>query len=304
MPRPRLSPDRALRALLAAVPVLAVGLVTGRSFAWRQGPPPDRVGACSFGPTCRDAGCHSLVGSPTLTWDLHLEGAPGALPSPYVPGATYDLRLDVRDTGPAVIWGFELAPIFDCPLPNKAGDMVAVDPGRVRGPFPGDRDVMFLSHACTCPIEDPACCGYVPELVAGENGWSFRWTAPPRGTGQVAFDLAINAANWDGTPAGDVITVGEALLDEEPCPPPIDDLRVRLEECDPLEPSVRKVGLTWTPAGLPGQEVVRTTADRLELAAARETWALAGGSCLDTDGAPLRFYSVAPRCDQGSEGEH
>ena len=80
-------------------------------------PLPDRVGACGFGDSCRAAGCHISypIGSTTLTWELIQESpVPGPLPSAYVPGETYGLRLQLSDTAvDALAWGFELAPLMN-----------------------------------------------------------------------------------------------------------------------------------------------------------------------------------------------
>lgn len=306
MSRPASAPDCRSRlrvSVLAALTVAAGGLLAGRSLlAWREGPPPARVGACGFGPTCRDAGCHSTfpVSDTPRIWDLHVElPAPEPLPPSYVPGRDYDLRLDIRDadTLPSV-WGFQLAVLLDCPVPRSAGTIVPAHPSRTSLQESGG--VTYLQHSCLCPSEDASCCGYVPEAVPGENGWSFRWTAPPRGSGQAIFTFAVNAANWDATPQDDRIYVAEVFMEEEACPPPVADLRARKAACEPTAPGEARVELSWTDVGAFGPSVVRACTDRATLAAARQTWP-AGTACMPVDGARVTYYSVATACELGSE---
>lgn len=289
---------------------MALGLVVAALLAvpglgYREGPLPDRVGACGFGPTCREAGCHAefLIGSSTLTWSLAREPA-APLPTAYVPESVYSLRLDVRDTDPAAsVWGFELAPIaswISCAPPLGGGDVQPVDPARVRRIE--DQGIPYLTHSCLCPSEVASCCGYVPETAPGEIGWSFTWTAPPRGSGDVTFAMAFNAANWDGTPTGDRISLAETTIPEEACPPRVADLAVRLAACEPGAPGERRVELSWTAGGTAA--FVRATTDRGLLPAGAASWTLAPSACLPIDGAPVTYFSVADDCALGSEGPH
>ena len=113
--------------------------------------------------------------------------------------------------------------------------------------------------------------------------------------------LAINAANWDGTPQDDRISLGEVTVAEEPCPPPVRDLAVRLAPCEPTAPGEARLELSWLPSGAP---FVTRAADAADLVVPPETWADAGGDCLALDPRPLVFYSVSEECDLGSEGPH
>ena len=266
-----------------------------------------RTFACGIGPTCRDANCHAtyLVGSTTLAWSLHVEEpAPAPLPARYVPRRDYGLRLDVTDTDPAAVaWGFEISPLVNCPFERSAGTMVPADPNRAR--LVADvTGTEYLTHSCLCPSQDPTCCGFAPEGTPGANGWTFTWTAPPRGTGQVVFTFAINAVNWDGTPQFDRVSLGEVAVDEEPCPPALADLRVTKETCDPGQPGVVRLRLASSSPMAFGPDVVRSTSDPALLPASRDGWTLESASCLAMPGASLVFYSVAPSCEEGGEGFH
>lgn len=306
-------PSRSRRPAAAAAFALAtvglvLGLGAGHPAAWLEGPPTDRVGACGFGPTCRESGCHSTfpVGSMTLTWDLRVEApAPGPMPSFYLPDQAYDLRLEVTDASPeAAIWGFQLSTLAACPIPVPGGRLEILEPDRTRVDV-GDFDLQYLAHDCTgCPAtQEPWCCGFVPPLVPDGNAWTFRWTAPARGSGPVDFALAFNAANWDGTPDFDRISLGELRLEEEPCPPPVTDLRVSLTDCDPGAPGERRALLQWTPAGA-GDQLIRELDDRALLGTPPTSWPAAADACRPLDGRLLVFYSVAGTCELGSEGPH
>ena len=282
--------------------LLVAGLLAMPGLGYREGPLPDRVLVCGDGPTCRESGCHSeyLIGSTTLTWSLTQEPA-APLPAAYVPRGLYSLRLDVRDTDPAAsIWGFELGALAQCNLPIGAGDLQPVDPARVRRIE--DQGIPYLTHSCLCPSEVASCCGYVPEIAPGEIGWSFTWTAPPRGTGEVTFAMAFNAANWDGMPSGDRISLATATIAEEACPRRIADLTVRFAACEPSSPGERRVELAWTAGGT--TPYVRTTTDRALLPIGPASWTLAPSACLPIDGAFITYYSVAEECALGSEGIH
>ena len=294
-PRLRLFP---LAGILLA---LGFGFLCREARAWRQGPPPDRVGACGFAPTCREAGCHNSypIGSATLVWDFIQESPnPGPLPPAYVPGGTYGFRLQLSDSDvDAVIWGFELAALTDCPVWETAGNMVPSNPNRVRT-FQGERNILFLSHSCTCPGEEPSCCGYQPEGIPVENGWSFLWTAPERGSGEVRFYFSINAANRNREPTGDRIVLGTVSLPEETCTDPlVRDLRVQSSrDCDGGQPGI---DLLWAQAA---GDIVRKTFDLADLSLDRSQWMDAGGACQPEDaGVQLVFYSVARTCDLGGE---
>jgi hypothetical protein len=302
-PPPRRAP-RPLVALLVAA--AAAWLASGLARALRPQPPPDRVGACSLYATCRDASCHISypLGSTTLVPSLALEGG-APLPTAYVPGRTYALRLDVDDTQSpeASAWGFEIASFTECAtaVPLPGGSIAAVDAGRTV--VTNEDGVDYLSHRCTCPTDDPWCCGYIPESSPGLIGWSLLWTAPSRGSGDVTFNMAFNAANHDGTPLNDRISLAEVLLPEEPCPPPVRDLRVRKQACEPSAPGETRLELSWTTASA-GAPLVRVASTRAELEAGPTTWPDAATTCLPLGPEPLRFISLAERCSEGSEGPH
>jgi hypothetical protein len=303
MPRSsRLLRSRGLRAVAGGLVLGA--LVASPVLGYRQGPPADRVGACdpSVSPSCRDIGCHFTypIDFTELPWSLEQQA--GALPAAYVPGRRYDLRLTVDDRAArfASIYGFELAPLVDCPFPVAGGDITPTDTERTRRLEAAG--ITYLSHRCTCATEDPACCGYRPTIEPNLVDWSFAWDAPQPGAGDVRFDMAFNAANWDGTRDFDRITLGTLTIPEDAtCPPPVADLRVAKADCDAT--GMTSLALSWTASGAPFR--VRSTTDLPAASPDRARWTDAGiSSCVPIPPEPLVFYSVAEACGSGVEGPH
>ena len=105
---PATRPGRGRRG---ALPLLVLALVAwalarGPALeARREAPPPDRVGLCGFGQSCRALGCHADfgLGNPNLTHELTLDPPPTPMPPYYVPGQAYDLRLELWDTDPLML---------------------------------------------------------------------------------------------------------------------------------------------------------------------------------------------------------
>ncbi len=285
-----------------------VGTIVGAILAspvagYRQGPLADRVGVCDIGPTCRDVGCHISFPLDVTELPWTLETDTGPLPAAgWVPGRTYRMlmTIDERPNPFAAIWGFELAPLL-CPSGVGAGEMTALDTDRTR--LFSEQGITYLSHSCTCAVEVPWCCGYLPELEPSLIQWSFLWRAPARGTQEVTFAMAFNAANWDGTADNDRITLARTRFSQDAtCAPPIADLRVRKTACDPAFPGQDRLELQWARGGSPA--IIRETENVATAPRDRAQWTASPSDCLVIDARPLVFYSVAEDCLSGAEGEH
>ena len=300
--RPR--PHRAAVAALGLAAALATAALwpSAPAEARREAAPAGSVALCGIGDTCRTIGCHFTYpfGSPTLTWDL-VRADDSPLPEYWIPGTPLDMKLTAQDSE-AWFLGFQLAAVLDCPFPLNAGSFDLLEPDRTTV-VSDDFEVSYLTHSCTC-LDLYECCGFVPEITgSGQFAWTFRWTPPPRGSGPVAFHLAFNTANGDGTPDFDRISIEEILVEEEPCPPWIEDLRVRKAECDPAQPGVAQVELYREGGG--ALDIIRETDDPAALGLEPIAWAEAAGPCRPlADGRTLVAWSVAPRCDLGGEGLH
>ena len=198
--------------------------------------------------------------------------------------------------------GFELAAIAGCPFAENGGSIEVVDPMRTTI-VTDEFDLEYLTHSCTC-LDTFDCCGFVPEVLAsGDFRWDFRWHAPERGTGTVAFQIAFNTADGDGSPNGDTISIYEVWLEEEPCPPRIEDLRVRKTACDPLAPGEQRVEF-YREGGGP-MDFQRETEGWPGIEQPAWTWTTPPETCRPLlDGRSLVAFSVAPTCDLGGEGLH
>lgn len=271
--------------------------------AYRGQPPAGRVALCGILDTCRDAGCHQLTGSATLSWELRQASPVAPLPTYWSPGQPLELELAANDPAAGVM-GFQITSVLPCvpPVPEQAGVFEVLEPGRTTL-VTDDFEIDYVTHECTC-LDVPDCCGPLSRMPgSGDFSWTFRWTPPPRGSGTVIFYLAINTADDDFSQNGDQISVGEVWLDEEPCPPRIDDLRVSVAACDAGAPGQRRVLLRREGGG--PLEVIREAGNVLELALPPTDWSLASDACRPfADGRNLVAWSVAPTCDLGGEGLH
>jgi hypothetical protein len=123
------------------------------------------------------------------------------LPSSFVPGATYDLLVQVYDPGQQR-WGFELTVLG--PSNEQAGDLVVVDAVETQLSDNPGTDADFLKHTFYGTHEG----------TSGPTAWPFRWVAPnlPSAT----FYVAGNAADYSTDPAGDYIYLSQAQLTQTP----------------------------------------------------------------------------------------
>jgi hypothetical protein len=140
-------------------------------------------------PTCTV--CHDGFSlNPDGEGSVAIEG----LPKRYSPGARYALRLAVRHRAPEVqSFGFQLTAVRVSG--EGAGEFALTDPARTQVVVDYTNARSYLEHTLA---------GTAPER-AGESAWSFEWIAPSADRGDVAFFAVANAANRDGSKAGDRI---------------------------------------------------------------------------------------------------
>jgi hypothetical protein len=294
---------RTTRLLTLAAVLAAPGLLA----AYTSGPPPDRVGLCFAGRTCKDSNCHDdfPLNSGLATLGLELAG-PQPLPPRYRRDQIYRMLASVVDPDPTRLgFGFELA-AADCNDYVNAGTISVIDPQRTQL-IDDSSGVSYLEHACASfPPTDPADCGYLP-FQPGGNSWEFFWRPTCNTTGAVSFHYTINAADRDGFPAGDIIYFAAALMDPPAtCPVPDVSLRVVKSDCDPATPGEADVALSWNAAAGASGYAVYTTVDATALpGVCTLTPAGAGAAtsaCAPMAGAALVFYRVLGLCDDGSPG--
>jgi hypothetical protein len=182
-------------------------LAAGTAWALSSFPPSRHTGAPATGgqpaeATCARSTCHT--GNPVNGPGGELEIL--GLPETYAPGQTYDLTLRFASSATAGNagrrWGFELTCFrtSDGMGRDAAGDLV---------PGPGTATTRtslreYLAHG-------PAKTG-----DASPVEWTFQWTAPAGDEGTILFAFTGNAANGNGTSAGDFIYTA---VDSVPGPP-------------------------------------------------------------------------------------
>jgi hypothetical protein len=282
---------------------LAVALA-GPAAAYTTGPPPDRVGLCGAGPTCKDSGCHDDFPLDDGLAELRLElaGPPTEpLPAAFERGRLYRLLASVVDPDPTrQAFGFELAAVTGCPFAVPAGTLAVVEAERSR--LDGDSGISYLSHACPgLPSPTPSTCGFLP-FAPGGNAWRLDWQPGCDLDREVELDLAVNAADGTGSPTGDVIYLGSwRVAAPAACPPPIRTLRATRADCDPATPGEPELLLAWDPVPGAAGYTVHALDRAVDLALACTVAAEASG-CLPLAGPALTLYTVLALCADGSPG--
>jgi hypothetical protein len=298
-----LATPRRFPILLAAALVLAgITIAPAPAAGYATGPPPDRIGLCSAGPTCKDSGCHDdfPLNSGLAVIRLQLAGPPPApLPATFERGRNYRLLLDVLDPDSTrLAFGFEMAAVRDCPFARDAGAFTVLDPQRTREI--SDPSVHYVEH--TCPsLSDPSTCGFLPWLPGG-NSWEIEWSPACDLEAPVEFQAAVNAADGDSAQYGDRIYLFQAAMAPEAgCPGQVTTLTAVKQDCDPGTPGVLEAQLAWDPVtGANGYAVFSAgakTGVRTICAGVLEA-----GTRFALTGPPLVFYGVAGLCASGSLG--
>jgi len=157
-----------------------------------SGAPAGVTGSPADGETCISSGCHSgnlSAQDGLITSDIPVSG--------YLPGSTYTITVAITQSGISR-WGFQISP------QSSTGTM---------------QGTPIITNSTQTKIVSTK---YVTHKTAGNSGsgsktWSFNWTAPAAGTGNVNFYATVMAANNNGNESGDqvytdVYTVPEAVV--------------------------------------------------------------------------------------------
>lgn len=184
-------------SLLVAFPVLL--------FAFSSGPVIKRTGApIDGGLDC--TACHRTF----VTANSDTKGSMSIEVGNYIPGETQQVKVTIKHPD-AVRWGFQLTARATSDQTKQAGTFssgeitrVRCDPTGNNGPCNGALE--FVEHADA------------PFTAAGA-GFTFTvdWTAPATNAGDVIFYAAGNAANGDGTNAGDRIYTTSKTISPTVC---------------------------------------------------------------------------------------
>jgi hypothetical protein len=134
----------------------------------------------------------------------------------YTPGATYRMKVEVRDPDQQR-WGFQFtARLASNPSALNAGDLKSVD----------DFTRIICQDNTAKPCGEANQIQLIMHVVAGTRmgqrdgaDFEFDWTAPAAGAGQVSFYVAGNAANGNGNNQGDLIYTSNMSVNEAPSKP-------------------------------------------------------------------------------------
>lgn len=175
---------------------LVIGLVLmdsakNNAISNTSGAPAGRTGSPSDGQTCTSSGCHSGTASvsPTqiITSNIPTSG--------YVPGQTYTITATVSQSGI-----------------NKFGFQIS--PQAVNGQLLGS---LAITNASATKIVSTKYVTHTSGGTAGTSNsrtWSFNWTAPGAGTGDVTFYGAFNFTNGQSNSSGDIVRLNTLTVNE------------------------------------------------------------------------------------------
>jgi hypothetical protein len=174
---------------------LVLLLAGGKAFTNRNGAPAGRSGGPGES-TCATSSCHagtlnSGPGLVTLTSD-----APNGI---YSPGITYTITAKVEQSGISR-FGFEVLSGYSSATNSSVGTTSILAAGETKLLIFGQKR-------------------YVTQITGGSTGstsrtWSFSWTAPAQGSGEIGFFMAGNAANNNGNRSGDQVYTTSLTLVE------------------------------------------------------------------------------------------
>ncbi|HVF29388.1 MAG TPA: choice-of-anchor V domain-containing protein [Pyrinomonadaceae bacterium] len=167
------------------------------------------VGASAAGPTPSHTGGPGEASCTACHADFPVNSGTGSItitgvPANYRPGQTYPITVTTAQSD-AVIYGFQMTSLdntgaaagsftFPTQNPEQLQVLLGIVDGHVRP---------YIEHTVN---------GIIPSQF-GSKTWTFSWTAPSQRKGKIGFYTAGNAANSDGSPAGDYIyTSSKAAL--------------------------------------------------------------------------------------------
>lgn len=179
-------------AVMLAVSSIFIVEFSSSAGANATGAPSGNTGSPGDGANCTS--CHA-GGSATTQGGLITSTVPSA---GYVPGQTYTITGTITASGKTK-FGFQVSP------QNVAGVQ---------------KGTMTVTNSTNTQLVGSG--KYITHKFAGTSfpsgtaTWSFDWTAPAAGTGDVTFYGSFNATNNNSSSAGDVITLSSLVVSEDP----------------------------------------------------------------------------------------
>lgn len=173
--------------------MFVVGLSMHSATSYPEGAPSSVAGAPGDnGKTCAKNGCHP--GNATAIFDAITSNVPV---TGYVPDSTYTITASITDPG-LVKFGFEITP--QSASGTMLGTMSITDAVTTKFTSSSNKYITHTSNG-----------NYFPNHTAT---WSFNWTAPAAGTGDVTFYGAFDFANNNGGTSGDLIYTSTLVIPE------------------------------------------------------------------------------------------
>ncbi len=173
--------------VLSISAIILLGMVSALTNA--GGSPGAKTGSTADGSNCTQ--CHAGTAQTVTSWissDIPASG--------YIAGQTYTITLIGTHTGVAR-FGFEIT--AEDASNNKVGTFIITNAGQTK---------LVNSNNAVCHTGN----GLTP--TNDSKAWSFDWTAPSVGTGDITFYAALNAADGNMTTSGDVIYLTSQTITE------------------------------------------------------------------------------------------
>jgi len=178
--------------------------------------------------------CHNSFRLNDGDGELSIEG----LPAEYEPGEIYNLTINLHNPNSSR-WGFEITALTEQEL--RGGNFILVNDRETELSDPGGQEPQYVKQLRQ-------------GTFAGNRSASWRvdWQAPEIETGTIWFFAAGNAANNNGSPAGDYIYAISQQINEAEPPPPDDVFSMNLMPgwnlvSSPVTPNEMEVETLFSP---------------------------------------------------------
>ncbi len=178
------------KVLLSLVVALGLVVLLTSELAYSGGSPGAKTGSPGDG-NANCTQCHAGSASTVTGWVTSTIPTGG-----YVPGETYTVTVTGTHTG-VEKFGFEVT--AENNQNTKTGTFTITNSTETK--LTNSNNAVTQKSGGTSP-------------AGTSKSWSFDWTAPDAGVGDVTFYTAVNAANGNGSTAGDVIYLSSLTVEE------------------------------------------------------------------------------------------
>jgi hypothetical protein len=159
----------------------------------KASPPAGNCGDPLTNVTCAKSGCHSGTAAVNDSkFTITINGQPLSGFS-YVPGVTYSMNLVLDNGGTAPVYGFQLSAL--------SGVVSA-----------GTLAVTNISNTKVSTLSGVQYMGH--NAANSNNNWTFNWTAPAAGLGNVTFYYSGLSGNGNNGTSGDMVYKSSATISE------------------------------------------------------------------------------------------